>query len=257
MNPSVPSAFDQTPRVVALLSLAPFFISGLLRIVLYFQPGWMPEFHSPMYFLLLLISTLSFLFGIALGAARNFPRWVYSYPIFLSFSLNGLLLYANSFFGWEISFRNSFLLFLVLILLVLWLPGLRSFYKNISRDWTLLSYAFFGFAAFILFSIDREETPTLNFLVMLPSMIALFTAFVHLRARFATKRMIVLVVGTLLGWFLLLLAIFDGKYSPSSEFGLALAMFIFYGIAMAILLLSPMIVFRIRNILTKNQNENV
>jgi len=245
MNFSFPSPSDQTPWSTALLSLAPFFIAGPLQIILYFQPGWMPGFHSPLYFLLLLITSFLILIGFVLGAFRKFPRWVYPYPIFLAFSLSNLLLYAITFFGWNDIWSNNFLVFLVLILLVLWLPGLRPFYKNISLDWTLLSYAFYGFVLFLLFTIDQEETPVLNLLVLLPSLMALLTAFVHLRIRSAFKRVLVLVVGTLIGWFLLFLAIFMGMSSPGSEFGRAFGVFLVYGAVVTAFLIAPIFLVRI------------
>lgn len=245
MSSSIPSASDQTPWTTALLSLIPFFVAGPLRIILYFQPGWMPQFHSPLYFLLLLITSMMILIGLGLGAARKFPRWVYPYPIHLAFALSDLLLYTNTLFGWKIALINNFLVFLVLIFLILWLPELRSFYKNITLDWTLLSYAFYGFVLFLLFTIDQEETPTLTFLVLLPSLIGLLIAFAHLRIRSVSKRMLVLVVGSLIGWFFLLLAIFYGMSSNWNEIGMLLGLFLIYGAVVTVFLIAPIFLVRV------------
>lgn len=176
---------------------------------------------------------------------KKFPRWAYPYPIFLAFSLNNLLLYAITFFGRNDIGSNNFPVFLVVIFVILWLPGLRFFYKNISIDRTLLSYAFYGFVLFLLFTIDQEETPALTFLVVLPSLIGLLTAFAHLRICSASKRILVLVVGTLIGWFFLLLAIFIGMSSSWSEFGMTLGVFLIYGAVVTVFLIAPMFLIRI------------
>jgi len=112
-------------------------------------------------------------------------------------------------------------------------------------DWTLLSYAFYGFVLFLLFTIDQEETPILTFLVLLPSLIGLLTAFAHLRIQSATKRMLVLVVGSLIGWFFLLLAIFFGMSSHWSEIGMLLGLFLIYGAVVTVFLIAPIFLVRI------------
>jgi hypothetical protein len=71
-------------------------------------------------------------------------------------------MYAVYLFHGNIDRQNSFLLFLAAILIVLWLPGCRLFYRNIPRDWTLLSYGLYGFILFLLSTIDKDETPLLN-----------------------------------------------------------------------------------------------
>ena len=69
--------------------------------------------------------------GLALGAAMKFPRWAYPYPVFLAFAIYLLAGYANSRFNWAFDGQNSFFIALAVILVVLWLPGLRAFYRNI------------------------------------------------------------------------------------------------------------------------------
>ena len=171
MNLSFPSTSDRTSWPAALFSLLPFFIAGPVRIILSYQPGWTPQQHSQPYFLFLLLSSLAAAGGLALGAVRKFPRWVYPYVIYLAFSLYILVLYMVYLFHWDINGQSSFFLFLAAILIVLWLPGFRSFYSQIPQDWTLLSYGLYGIVLYLLSSIDFDEYSHLNLLVLLPSLL--------------------------------------------------------------------------------------
>ena len=250
MNLSFPSTSDQTPWPAALLSLLPFFIAGPVRIILSFQPGWMPGQSSLLYLLFLLLSSLAVTGGFVLGVAKKFPRWAYPYTVFLAFSLYLLVMYAVSLIysmtHWNINGQNSFFLFLAGILIVLWLPRFRSFYSHIPQDWTLLSYSLYGLVLFLLSEIDYDETPRLNLLVLLPSLLTLCAALAHLRIRSAFMRIAVLLAGTFAGLFFWLSPIFRGMISPWIGLGMGLFMMLAYGITLAAILLAPMLVPIIR-----------
>jgi hypothetical protein len=244
MNPSFPSTSDQTPWPTALLSLLPFFIAGPVRIILSYQPGWTPEQFSQFYFLFLLLSSLAVTGGFALGVVKKFPRWAYPYAIYLAISLSLLVGYALSLFHLNIYGQNSFFVFLAAILIVLWLPRFRSFYSHIPQDWTLLSYGLYGLVQFLLASIDYDESPRLNLLVMLPSLLILCAALAHLRIRSAFMRIAALLVGTFAGLFFWLFPIFTGMVSVWIGVGMGLLLLLAYGISLAAILLAPLLVIR-------------
>jgi hypothetical protein len=204
MNPSFPTTSDQTPWPTALLSLLPFLITGTLGIILGYQPGWQPQQLqqvSQPFFWFQLVSALAVAAGLVAGMVKKFPRWAYPYPFYLAFALNILLMSAAYMFGWGYNWHNTFLPFLAVLLVVLTLPGLRSFYSNIAKDWTLLSYGLYGLVLFILAGVDKDESPRLTLLVLLPSLITLASALAHLRIRSAVLRIAVLLAGTFAGLF--------------------------------------------------------
>jgi hypothetical protein len=240
MQPYFPSTSDQTPWTAALLSLLPFIIAGPLRIILSYQPGWMPRQSSLFYLLFLLFSSLVVTAGLAIGVVKKFPRWAYPYAIYLAFSLYLLAGYALYLFHWNI-YQNNFFLFLAAILFVLWLPGFRSFYRHIPQDWTLLSYGLYGLVLYLLASLDYDETPRLNLLVLLPSLLALCSALAHLRIRSAPVRIAALLAGTFAGLFFWLIPIFQGMVSVWIGIIIGMFMLMAYGIILAAILLAPML----------------
>jgi hypothetical protein len=152
------------------------------------------------------------------------------------------MMYAVYMFQWHIKGRNSFILMLTVLLLGLWLPGLRSFYRNISKDWTLVSYGLFGLVLFLLSTIDKDETPVLNFLVLLPSILTLFAAFGHLRTRSTMLRMAVLLAGTFAGLFIWLIPIYLGMVTVWAGIGVGLFVLLAYEVILMAILLSPLLV---------------
>lgn len=242
MDAYFPFTSDRTPWGVSLLSLLPFFIGGTLRLILSYQPGWTPREQSLFYLLFLLLGTLVLLAGCALGSAKKFPRWAYPYPFYLAFSLSTLVGYAVFVFQLYFNSRNSFLFFLVVILVVLLLPGLRSFYSHIRQDWTLLSYGLYGFALYLLSTVDFDETPRLTLLVLLPSLISLLAALAHLRIRSAPVRISVLLVGTYVALFFWLLPIFQGMVSVWLGIVIGSFMLLGYGMLLTAILLAPILV---------------
>ena len=242
MNPPFPSTSDQTSWPTALLSLLPFILGGPVRIILSYQPGWTPKQFSQYYFFFLLLSSLAVIGGLALGAVKKFPRWAYPYVIYLAFSLYILVLYVVFHFNWNINGQNSFFLFLGAILILLWLPGFRSFYSHIPQDWTLLSYGLYGLVLYLLSSIDFDNTPRLNLLVLLPSLLSLCTALAHLRIRSAFMRIAALLAGTFAGLFFWLLPLFQGWVSVWIGLGMGMFLLLAYGTVLAVILLSPLLV---------------
>lgn len=239
MQPNFPSTSDRTPWLAALLSLLPFFIAGPLRIILSYQPGWMPREHSLYYLLILLLSSLAVTGGFAIGIIKKFPRWAYPYAIYLAFSLYLLLGYALYLFHGSI-WQDNFYLFLAAIFLILWLPPFRSFYRRILQDWTLLTYSLYGFFLYLFASLDYEETPLLSLLVLLPSLLALSAALAHLRIRSSFVRIAVLLAGASAGLFFWLLPVFQGLVHSWIGVGMGLFLLPTCWIIQASILLAPM-----------------
>jgi hypothetical protein len=244
MQPAFPSTSDQTPWPTALLSLLPFFVAGPLRLILNFQPGWRPEERSLVYFTFLLLSSLLVIGGGFAGAVKKFPRWAYPYPVYLAFSVYALAQYANYLFRWDYRLLNSFFLNLVFILIILSLPGLRWFYRHIPQDWTLVTYSLFGIVLFLLAGIDKDETPQLTLLVLLPSLLTLGAALAHLRISSATTRIAVLLAGTFAALLFWLLPIFQGMITVWAGLAIGLLMLLGYGIILTAILLAPLLVSR-------------
>ena len=246
MNPIFPSTSDQTRWPAALLSLLPFFIGGMLRLIVSYQPGWSPKDGSQLFLYYLLASALIAAAGLALGAANKFPRWAYPYPVFLSFAIYLLAGYADSRFNWAFNGQNSFFIALAVILIVLWLPGLRSFYRNIPQDWTLLSYALYGLVFYLLASIDYDEHPRLSLMAVLPSVLSLCAALAHLRIRSASARIAVLLAGTFAGLCFWLSGIFTGMITIVAGIIIGLLMLVIYSAILAVILLAPLLVVMLR-----------
>jgi hypothetical protein len=244
MNTLPSDTTDQTPWLTAVLSLLPFFIAGTLRIVISYQPGWSPQQGSPDYLWFELLNCLFVLAGFALGIFKKFPRWAYPYVFFTPFVLSITAMYAIYVYGWHIGTRNSFFLILVVILLILWLPGFRSFYRNIARDWTLLSYGMFGFVLYLLSTLDYSEMPRLTPMVLVPSLLTLCVALAHLRIRSTFVRIAVLVGGTTVSLFFWFLPLFRGMSSDLTGVGVVLFLFLRGAIILALILVYPMIVTR-------------
>jgi hypothetical protein len=138
--------------------------------------------------------------------------------------------------------QNSFLLFQAAILIVLWLPGLRAFYSHILQDWTLLSYGLYGIILFLYSLIDKDETPRLNLLVLLPSLLTLGAALAHLRIRSAFFRMAALLAGVytrLLTW---MIPIFQGLTSGWVSVGFVMLPLMGFTIILTAIILVPLLV---------------
>lgn len=242
MDPAMPATSDQTPWSTALLGLLPFFIAGPVRIILSFQPAWVSERYSWLSFSFLLLSSLLVISGFVLGAAKNFPRWAYPYAIYLPFLLSALLMSMNYHFHWNDNVQNSFFLFQALILLGLCLPGLRSFYHNIRQDWTLLSYGLYGLVLFIISAIDKDETPHLNLIVLLPTLLTLGAALAHLRIRSVSVRISALLTGSYAGLVAWMTPIIQGMRPGWLSVGFMIFLLMGFASILTAILLAPLLV---------------
>lgn len=244
MEPVFPTTSDQTPWPAALLSLLPFFIAGSLRIIVSYQPGWSPVDGSQRYLLYLLLSCLAVAGGLVVGAVKKFPRWAYPYVVTLAFSLSLMVAYAVYLFHFSLYGQNGFFLTLLMLLIPLWLPPLRAFYRRIAQDWTLASYGLYAFVLYILASIEYEGHPTLDLMALLPPLMGLVAALAHLRIRDAFARFAALLVGTFLGLLIWLTPFFLGMISIWAGILIGVIMMLVYGTILLGLLLAPLVIAR-------------
>jgi len=253
MNRYFPTTTDRVPWTTALLSLIPLFIAGPVRVMVFFTPEFSPESRSPLYLAFLALSALLLLGGMVVGALKKSPRWSYPYGVNLAFTVSILVQYLSYLNGWRIGdgFAIS-LLVLVPILAFHWLPPFRTFYANIRQDWTLLSYALYGLVLFLLAGIDSDETPTLNLLVLLPSLLSLGGALGYLRVGQAMGRIASLLAATLIGMFFFWLPVFQGMVSMWLSVGMGLFLLLSSWVILGGIILSPLLVIYLRRSLSKS-----
>ncbi len=251
MNRYFPATDDQVSWTAALLSLIPLFLAGPGRIIVFYESGFIKPQVAWYFFPYLVACILVALCGLGLGALRNYPRWSYPYAFTLIFALTDLYNTATYRYGMKTIGQNSFFVFLPLVLVALYLPPLRLFYRNIRRDWTLLSYSLFGVVLFILSQFDTDEYPVLGLGVLLPSLIALCAALAHLRIRQAPVRIMAMEAGALVGLFFWLIGIFTGGIYIIIGIILGLFLLLLYGLILTVIVLSPLLVMMIRHSTSK------
>jgi hypothetical protein len=249
MRSLFPSTSDQASWSAALLSLLPFLIGGPVRIIVGFQPAWLPGEFSQDYFWFLLVTFVMTAAGLLWGAAKKFPRWAYPYPIYLSISFSLLMGFTANRFHWSDQWHNSFFPFLAAVLILLVLPRVRSFYYNISQDATLLSYGFYALVLYLLSSVDYDTyygVPRTDIWVLwhslLPATLALLAALAHLRIRSAFLRLLALLAGMLVGLVIWLFPMIWGMISVWIGVIYFWVMLLGYGILLTAILLAPMLV---------------
>ncbi len=240
-----PQTSDRIPVGIAVLSLAPLLFAGPLSTIISYHPWWdlkqqttwvMPIFGA--------VVALLICAAFVVGVARKFPRWCYPYAFYLILALTFLATYAVNGTPWDVNHEADILLAVVAAeaLVMAAVPFLRRFYANIRRDWTLLSYGMYAFSAFLLASQDHDEAPRLTLLVMLPSLIILAGAFLHLRLASASWRFAVLIISMLAGTLVWAIPIFDGMIGTWIGFMQALTLLLIAWGILGGLLLAPILI---------------
>jgi len=239
-----PGATDQIPWGSALLSLIPLLFIGPISLVVSYHPGWDPArlpWVLPLYTALAIV--MIFL-GFILGLLRKFPRWSYPYAILVVILLTFAVTYLINRTPWDINHEGLILLLVVILsfLATRWLPATRPFYANLRHDWTLLSYGLYACTLFLFGTTDHDETPRLNLLVLLPSLVGLLGAVIHLRLASPIRRVAVLLLSMLVGVFLWVLPVFNGMMGSWGAFLVVLGLLLSaWGILVA-LILAPILI---------------
>lgn len=232
-----PRTSDQTPWRTAILSLIPFIFIGPLFILVGYYPSWnsqqVPWFRS----LYWVVATLLIGFGMVLGVLKKFPRWSYPYAIYSLILLNVVASYFVS-----RTILVSLLLIGLPILASVSLQAFRPFYTNIRQDWTLLSYGLYACTIFILALVDGDDYPTLNFLALMPSIIGILGALVHLRLTSSLQRVLVLELSMLVGVIVWTIPIFNGMLGSWESLLVALGYLVVAWCMLAALILVPLLV---------------
>ncbi len=208
-----------TPWGTALISLLPFFLAGPVSLILSYLPFWTDPLWTrwtgpgeAIFFVLI------FWIGILLGAKHGFPRWSYPYVMVGIVSLAALV---NELLN--ITPRNNMQLLWILAVAAAWAAAtirwrsFRPFWSHIRQDWTHLSYCFFALIMLVLSTVDKEETPRLTLLVLLPGLLSLTGALLHLRSTTRARRILALVLSLTLALPSWVLSMSTGMMSTPSN----------------------------------------
>jgi hypothetical protein len=188
-------------------------------VVVSYHPWWDPalaRWVEP-----LAIGTIALLIcaGFWIGARRGFPRWSYPYACYLLILLIFAVTYLVNGTPWDINHEAGLALVVLAAaaLAMTTVPALRPFYANLRRDWTLLSYGLFVFSMIIFCTQDRDVSPRLTFLVLLPSLITLAGAFLYLRLASTAWRIAALLASMLLGGLVWAIPFLGDGFSSTYE----------------------------------------
>ena len=209
-----------SPWRTALLSLLPFFWLGPVMLSLSYLPYWSDPLWSKWIWPGegILIATV-FLGGSILGARRGFPRWSFPYVMMMVVALTML---ANELLRNTALHNQQFLVLLAVLAasaaVTLRWRIFRPFWAHIRQDWTFLSYGLFAIVMLLASTVDHDESPRLTVQVLLPSLICLPGALVHLRSTSRKGRILALVISLPLALPVWLWPVFEGMMrSPSSR----------------------------------------
>ena len=246
-NLPVPDEYSKpTPLLPALLSLLPFIIMGPVMLALGYWPQWTsPEWVRYTWPGEAILVVAVFWGGILLGARSGFPRW--SFP-FVMVGVVSLAALVNELFT-RTPLHNAQLLW-ILVIAVLWgvltwrWSVFRPFYERTRQDWTHLSYCFFALAMMLSASVDHDETPTLNLFVLLPSLLTLSGAFLHLRSASQRPRILALVLSLTAAMIFWIWPLMDGMTGSLGGVLTVLGIFIGFYFVLLGFLFAPALLVR-------------
>lgn len=224
-----------TPWRTALISLLPLIWIGPVMLSIQYAPFWSdPQWGQWIWPGSRILIAAVLWAGLLMGIKYSFPRWSYPYVMGALVTLTGLVfdLLRNT------PLRSQQFPVLLIttavwtVVTMRWKP-FRPFWSHIRQDWTFLSYCFFALILLFSASVDREETPRLTLLVLLPSLLTLAGALIHLRSATRLGRMLALVVSLTLALPIQLLQLMNPHGSNAEIFT---TLFLGYFILLAILL---------------------
>jgi hypothetical protein len=224
--------------------LIPYILLGPLAMVMSYHPWWEPRqlpWLFPFFISLIFLAVgLSFIFG----AVQKFPRWSYPSAIYLIFLLTFIVTYLLNGTPWDINHEGGILLLVtgLLFLVIWWLPPTRPYVANLRFDWTLLSYGLYACTLMLVSTQDHDETPYLNLLVLLPSIIWLLGALAHLRLSSAKPRVGVLLLSVLLGVSIWWSPVFDGMSGSLAGVFVVLGIMLSFCVILGGLVIAPILI---------------
>jgi hypothetical protein len=189
----------------SLLALGPFLLVPVILLLAIILTPFLHAQNTPepgVGFTFAFIGIL--LIVLIVGWVKAFPRWVFPYWGFVLL----ITLYFQNFTG-TISgypFRGSWRVWIpllgVVIIGLLWTRNFQSLYRllgSIWKDWTLISFTFYG-ALPLLYIAAYEEVRHKELVLSLVMLILAAAALVYMRSRTILQRFASLVVGFSLSW---------------------------------------------------------
>lgn len=219
MSTATTHSSEKTTSWPAILTaILPFGFFGLALIFGELPHEWMIPSWSQALGGYLLIGTITLLpIGLCIGWIQGFPRWCYPYVgQFLLVSLYLMGQRAPSFLpgkqllGW-LAWIPLLVVAVVSLLVTGSLLSLKGFFTNIRGDWTLLTFAKFGFMPLVIAVIfdEMDRLYSLYFMVIL-TLLMVGTVIAYVRSSSQKLRIKALVIGVFLtiavavsgpGWF--------------------------------------------------------
>lgn len=180
-----------------------FILWGLSLISLEIPHEWEFPMWVPGIFLISTIFVLPI--GMCIGWIHGFPRWSYPYVghvlVFSLYMMNVAtpgFLFDKEPWGWRAWI--PFLMITGIALLLTRSPDpIFKFFRNIWKDWTLLTFTMLGFMP-LLVAIAFDEMDRLYslYFMILVAILMCVTAFFYLKARVHRQKVMALSIGILL-----------------------------------------------------------
>lgn len=222
--------FDELDRVATwrevLLSLGPFlllplyFVLGIAVFAL-LGIGNYSETFRPLYLLFGMGFFVILWIALLVAWLKDFPRWTFPYWGFVLLIVIYFSNFTGTVFGYD--FTGDWWVWLAVLavpaIVLLWRRSLQPLYELLNslwRDWTLLSFAFYG--ALPLFLILAYEDVDNTMLMRLVSLLILAAgAVVYMRSAKTWLRFAGLLAGFLLAWAVTLIYLafyWNGRLVP-------------------------------------------
>jgi hypothetical protein len=193
-----------------LLALGPFLLFTALFALLFILPFFLSDLSGPAFGLAIQLAVAGFvLVALFAGWVRSFPRWVFPY---WGFALI-ITLYLSGFNGTisGYSFRGTWRVWIPIVVVALlgtlWMRSLQpisALLKSVRKDWTLLSFTFYGALPPLFFAaydeVHNEELMRVVIMLILAAGAASYMRTENIWHRFAS-----LVGGFSIGWIVLMI----------------------------------------------------
>jgi hypothetical protein len=193
-----------------LLALGPFLLLTVLFLLVLLLTPFISNLNDPTIGLVIQLGVVLILLVVLLaGWVKNFPRWVFPY---WGFALT-ITLYFFHFTGTVSGypFRGNWRVWIplggVALVGLLWTRSFRPIYnlfESLWKDWTLLSFAFYGALPLFFFAAYDEVHDAKFILTMFILILGAGAAF-YMRTESIWHRFASLVGGFSIGWLVLMI----------------------------------------------------
>lgn len=252
--------------LIPFLLLPAFFLFGLL---LY---PYIPSSTGSALTLGLMLSLIGgLLFAILVGWVKDFPRWVFPYWGFVIL----IALYMREFSGTIAGYwvDGNWLVWTPIVAIAIigtfWTRGLKPVYsllKSVWKDWTLLSFTFYGVLPLMFFAAYDEVHETQNeYLILSTAMLILaIGTVIYMRTENIWYRFASLVGGFSIGWIAVMIHLsiyWNGRQlfwmtEPGSWID-TLNWTSKMGVFLMLVLVAPLLIAFLRQVITSIQNPKI